>query len=312
MHGVRFREYPTTDPDYQLIAHSPVLFARANTIGRFSDVPLLVYGERLRENGAPVLQYTVIFSNEDGGTSTRALMARWGRTTDIEYIYRVWLNSDGLPVRAIIQGRDHQDVPYEGTRFGNHPLLLPVTNNNMVAPGESAVRYQPAPVLVDLSSSSREQVMDDHPVTYQVMAMELVREGKLRPFGVVAGENVSDLRNYAFLEYRAKNTSSALAVSMDTKQGRSYASDLGRLDYAIGRDGWVRTTVELPPGTKWSGVESIRFDCKVALPAHSGQCELQRVNKLFFLDEHWLPEKPVWSLSTPVSIPTGQSAIFRP
>ena len=43
--------------------------------------------------GRPLLQYTAIFSNEDGGTSTRALMARWGRTTDIEYIYRAWLDA---------------------------------------------------------------------------------------------------------------------------------------------------------------------------------------------------------------------------
>ena len=45
------------------------------------------------ENGQPLLQYTMIFSNEDGGTSTRALMARWGRTTDVEYIYRAWLDA---------------------------------------------------------------------------------------------------------------------------------------------------------------------------------------------------------------------------
>ena len=67
-----------------------MLFARLNTVGRFSDIPLLLYCERLKDEGEDVLQYTVIFSNEDGGTSTRTLMARWGRTTDIEYVYRAF------------------------------------------------------------------------------------------------------------------------------------------------------------------------------------------------------------------------------
>jgi len=81
-----------------------VLFARANTVAKPSDIPLIVYCERLSENGVGFLQYTVIFSNEDGGTSTRALMARWGRTTDVEYVYRAF------PGRATIQAKDHKEV----------------------------------------------------------------------------------------------------------------------------------------------------------------------------------------------------------
>jgi hypothetical protein len=36
--------------------------------------------------------------------------------------------------------------------------------------------------------------MDRHPETYAVMAKELERENKLRPFGAVAGEKISDPR----------------------------------------------------------------------------------------------------------------------
>ena len=89
------------------LAHGPILYARVNTIGRVTDITLLSYCERLVENGRAVLQYTVIFSNEDGGTSTRALMSRWGRTTDVEYIYRAWLDARGNVERATIQARDH-------------------------------------------------------------------------------------------------------------------------------------------------------------------------------------------------------------
>ena len=84
-------------------AYAPVLFERKNAIGKFTDIPLLTYVEELNENGQKILQYTVIFSNEDGGTSTRSLMARWGRTTDIEYVYRAYLKADGTLDKAIIQ-----------------------------------------------------------------------------------------------------------------------------------------------------------------------------------------------------------------
>src|SRR5206468_3644771 len=79
IHGVSFREISTSDPQWNAIAHAPILYARADTIGQFNDVPLISYCEQLTENGRRLLQYTTIFSNEDGGTSTRALMARWGR-----------------------------------------------------------------------------------------------------------------------------------------------------------------------------------------------------------------------------------------
>ena len=85
----RFRQ----PPGLRVYANAPILFARLNTVGKFSDIPLLLYCERLQENSEPVLQYTVIFSNEDGGTSTRALMARWGRSTDIEYVYKRFTKS---------------------------------------------------------------------------------------------------------------------------------------------------------------------------------------------------------------------------
>ena len=87
-HSVEIEEISRQPSDYDVFAYAPVLFARLNTVGQFSDIPLLLYCEHLRVDGEDTLQYTVIFSNEDGGTSTRALMARWGRTTDIEYVYR--------------------------------------------------------------------------------------------------------------------------------------------------------------------------------------------------------------------------------
>ena len=300
-----FQEVPATDA---VVANAPVLFARANTVGKFSDVPLLLYCERLREDGRDLLQYTMIFSNEDGGTSTRALMARWGRTTDIEYVYRVWLDPGGAPARATIQTKDHKEVDYRGPRDGAHPLLIPITDNNMVAPGGSSpIRYQLAPVVVDLAAASREEVMDRHPILYRVMAQELAREGKLRPFGVQDGEKISDPRNYLYIEARIANRDSRSAFLVRLKGERRWrVSHLGKIELAIERDGWVRSTVELPPGTTPAQVAEFGFECFTKEKTPAGACRIEEIGKLFFLDREYRPGASLLSLKPAADVPSGE------
>lgn len=317
--AAEFIQYPPSHSEYGVHANAPILFARSNTAGRFSDIPLLMYCERVGEGGQPVLQYTVIFSNEDGGTSTRALMARWGRTTDIEYIYKVFLKPDGAVARRTVQGPEHKELEYKGPFDDAHPLLMPVTDNNMVAGSTgSSQRYQLGTAFVDLTEKSRETVMDAHRYTYQVMAKELEREDKLRPFGVAAGQKISDLRNYLFIDYTASHQNSAFSVTITLKKGRAFSSDLGRLDYTIWRDGTVRTTVELPPGTGREHVDAIMFKCLVAPAekgqplAHSGACRLAKVNSVFFLDRSYLPAPSFFSFDKSSDMPTGQAVVFRP
>jgi len=318
------REYRPGDEYYPVLANAPVIFAREDTLGRFSDVPLLSYCERLREDGQELLQYTVIFSNEDGGTSTRALMARWGRTADIEYVYRVRLDGSGRPVRATIQTRNHKDVDFDGVREDLHPLLYVVTRNNMVAPeGPATLRYQLAPIVVDLSRNSRERVMDENPVLYRVTAQELEREGKLRPFGVVDGEKISDPRNYLYVEMKLENRDSAVAVLVRLQDEAVWrSSHLGRSDYAVARDGWVRTTIELPPGTDAGRIAEIGFHCLVVptkindkeLWPDAGHCRVLAVGRVFLLDQAFRPGPDLWRLpatAAPLEIPSGQMRVFR-
>lgn len=309
-HDLRVEEIASGNPDFQIYASAPVLHARLNTIGRFSDIPLLLYCER--SNG---LVYTVIFSNEDGGTSTRTLMGRWGRTTDIEYVYR---QPPGA-VQAVVQGPGHQDMEFTGAYDGTHPLLMPVTDNNMIAGAkDSPLAFRLAPVLVDLSVASREEIMDRNPETYAVMAKELEREAKLRPFGVAAGEKISDPRNYLFVDYSAQLTDAALTVAVQTTDGQVYLSDLGRGDVAIHRDGNVRTTVELPPGTKREQIAGVSFQCRVVPPAkgeswaHSGSCNLERVVKAFLLKEDYTPGPSILSRRESIALRTGRGVSFKP
>lgn len=281
VHAVTFRQYKPEDADYAMIAHAPVIFARPNTLRKFSDIPLLAYCEKLGDGS---LRYSIIFSNEDGGTSTRGLMARWGRVTDIEHVYHVW---PAKGAKALIQTRDHKDVEFQGEKAGLHPLLGVVTDNNMVAAeGKSAVRYQLAPVIVDLSSASREQVMDDHPFTWLISARELEREGRIRPFGAVEGNKISAPENYLYIELRAALNAARLAVAVRLEGEKFFrSSSLGEHDLGIERSGWMRTAIELPPATQPPQVAELAIQC---LPernsAGAGSCRVDTIRKVFFLD----------------------------
>ena len=66
---------------------------------------------------------------------------------------------------------------------------------------------------VRLSAAARESVMNRSPWTYRVMAQELIREEKIRPFGTVRGKTVSDPRNYLYVEAGAIQAGAGLAVA---------------------------------------------------------------------------------------------------
>jgi len=296
-------EVRPSDPLYDVVSNSPVLYARANTIGKFTDVPLLAYATREGENGLRILEYTIVFSNEDGGTSTRNLMARWGRVTDIEYVYRVWLNPDGSPLRAIIQGKDHKDIEYAGAHFGWHPVLIPVTGNNMVHfDGRSPVRYQMAPRLVDLSRHSREIVMDDDPITYRISAEELKREGKLRPYGQEDGEKISDPRNYLVVEARLSVENAGVQALVRLKgESRWFSGALGMADNFINRSGWIRTAIELPPGAQ---ADAIAFQCLT--PKRWGSCRVEALGKVFKLTDDYRPGPDLAPTFAPAGLKPGE------
>ncbi len=131
------------DDEQLAMSHAPILYARANTIDRFTDLPLVMYYEILHEAGADLtVRYTAIFTNEDGGTQTAALMARWGRATDIEWVYQFRVRN-GKIIEETFQGIEHEVKHFTGTRTnGNHPLLATASdNNNFSDLACSVVRY---------------------------------------------------------------------------------------------------------------------------------------------------------------------------
>ncbi|HEY7510554.1 MAG TPA: hypothetical protein VIG50_09885 [Vicinamibacteria bacterium] len=280
------------------LAHAPILLQRANAVGRFTDVPLLMYYESEPAGGGRTrLLYTVIFSHEDGGTPADRLMATWGRLTDIELMYAVVLDTAGVIVEETYQGREHRITPFRGRREGRHPLLWVVTDNNMVADrGPTRRRYRPAPERADLRGVSREAVMDAHPWTYRVMAEEVRREGRVAESAPLGSGTVADPGRYVFLEGCADVHDAQLAFDVAVGPGATewVASDGGDARFRVSRGGCFRAAAALPAG---ASVRALRLRAhtrpprkgEAPLPAGAGWARLTRVNRLFRLGEGLVP-----------------------
>src|SRR5262249_47931013 len=249
-------------PEYQALSHAPFVYARPNTIGRFSDIPLLMWYETERVGSHTTLRYSIIFTNEDGGTQTAALMARWGRRTDIEWIYETQSDPRGEVVAATFQGVEHKTLPFQGKHENGHPVLIVASDNNNVSDhGESEMRFALRPIPFDLSRCSREEIMDRNPWIYRLMSEELEREGKISEVSR-GGNQVGDPRRYLYFEAASEQRGTALSFAVKLKDDPTwYTSDLGINYYRIDRSGYFRTTVRLPVNAKLEGIERIAARC---------------------------------------------------
>src|SRR5258706_9911432 len=206
--GAASIDVPTVDiltsgksDDFTAQSMAPILYARPNTVGRFTDLPILMWYEIMPTARGRQFRYSVIFTNEDGGTRTDRLMATWGRTTDIEFVYGVEVDAGGHILAEEFQGPGHDVPPFRGNHEGAHPLLHVSTDNNMVSEsGPSRVRYAPAPERFNLEGVSREAVMDRHAWSYALMAKEMTREGKIDDDAAPGSVRIPDLRRYVFVE----------------------------------------------------------------------------------------------------------------
>ncbi|MBX5478043.1 MAG: hypothetical protein IRZ19_03115 [Pyrinomonas methylaliphatogenes] len=288
-----FNRANTSEEDLIAIANAPIIGARSDSIERFTDIPLLMYYELTRgPEDLLRLRYTLIFSNEDGGTQTAALMARWGRTTDIEWVYELSLRG-GRIEEASYQGVEHRTKPFAGRKIqGDHPLLTVVSSNNNFSDLPSPTRrFAPLPIRVELKSASRESVMDAHPWIYRLMAEELKREGRI-------GESPSDLdkiadpRDYLYIEARAEAKSGPIAfeVQMDGAR-RAFRSDGCDERLCVEREGYFRAAVRLPKDYDPRRITSLRIRCCGCRENLSCSPERVKVLRAFKLDRDYIPHQ---------------------
>ena len=309
--------------DERILAHAPVLMARANTLGRFSDVPLLLWVETDDlGDGRTRLRYSVVFSNEDGGTPPDRLMATWGRLTDIEFVYDAVVDAAGQVLTARYQGPEHQVLDFAGASEGSHPLLHVVTDNNMVSDrGPITVRVAPAPIPFDLASVSREAVMDAHPWTYAVSAREVRREGRVSTRARPGSRKVPDPRLFLTLEACAATEDATVAFSAGVRARdlgiRWFDSDAGLPSLRIARratefpNGCFRGAVALPVGTRAEDVVALRLRAYTKRPGKDepplargeGRVRLERVNTVFLMgsDDRPGPSLFAWRGDVPIA-----------
>ena len=341
--------------DFTAQSMAPILYARPNTVGAFTDLPLLMWYEVEPTPRGRRFSYSVIFSNEDGGTETDRLMATWGRTTDIEYVYGVEVDHAGHVLAEEFQGPGHDVPAFTGRHEDRHPLLWVSTDNNMVSEsGPTRIRYAPEAVRFDLTNLSREVVMDANPWTYAIAAVEMRREGKIVDEAPPGRNTIADPRRFVYVEACGQVGNAALALSIGSvasgvrspvvdrgvrpQPDRAVASgvrlqpdlavasgvrlqpdrelvwtpsDRGLRQYRIVRDGCFRAATPLPAGTRVSDIRALRVQAferppaNGAAPAAAGAVRLTRINKVFMLDEHFLPGPSILQWHGPVSIRPG-------
>lgn len=304
-------------PEHAALSLAPILYARPNTVGRFTDVPLVMWYEVDKTERGSRIRYSVIFSNEDGGTPADRLLATWGRLTDIEYVYGIEFDRSGKVLEETFQGKDHEIVPFEGRREGRHPLLYVVTDNNMVRDrGTTRQRFALAPQAFDLTDASREKVMDENPWTYAVTAREARREGRVVKSPTVGSKRIFDPRRYAVVELCTASDDTtfatftfAVGVAHNGGAPRFVDSTSGAKEYRISRspdnfpNSCFRGAVALPPGTKSSELVALEVRAhtrpakkgEAPPPGPAGPAHLRRVNKIFVMSSSDLPEPSLFS-----------------
>jgi hypothetical protein len=329
MDRVRLTTVPAGSAEHRALAYAPVLHPRPNEVGRFTDVPLVMWYETDTTARGTRIRYSVIFSNEDGGTPADRLLATWGRLTDIEYVLGIEFDQEGRVLEATFQGPDHKILPYRGIVPGRHPELWVVTDNNMVSDhGTTEPTFAPVPIPFDLSATSREAVMDAQPWTYVVSSQEAFRERRVDKKPKPGSHRIFDPRRYVYVEACAETKDAALTfgVAVDGRSGLRWSeSDAGQKDYRIIRqssefpNGCFRGAAALLADAVDAPLRALRFraytrrtrDGEPPIPPGTAAAAVLRVNKVFRLGPGFLPGPSLfeWKGSLPLAVDGPAAAI---
>ncbi|TBL70859.1 hypothetical protein [Paenibacillus thalictri] len=316
--SVKIRTAPVSSEMYDVYKHTPVLYGRNVSHpfeNRFTDTPLLLFYTTEQLAAGKAIEYQMIFSHEDEGTPTPLLLSKWGRTTDIEWIYRVELDEKGEVQNAEFQGPEHVTTEFNGcTALGGHPALQSATTNGMVTDQiGSAYRFLLPPAMEwKPGLEPRERIMDAFPYTYQVTAWEMLRQYTFEAPVVANSYHLADLRHYLFVqtakvtEGPGDSTSIDIQVKLKGIDGwfSSSFGDLRHGEFRCAYDGpyfQFSTAVKLPV---ISGFEHIEEICAVWLPGGEDSVYVPEF-KAFFLDDDYAPMPAIRSLS-PVTVTADQ------
>jgi hypothetical protein len=320
--AVTVSTYSPRNADYLVLRYAPVVYGRnlaelgSPYQNAVTDTPLVAWHETTPATtpGHTVLTYSLVWSNEDGGTNTPALMARWGRTTDIEWVYSVEVDSQG----ARVAGSD--TYRYEA----DHALLETCTsNNNMCDVVDDPMRFFLSTLQTRPVDQAREYLMDTNPWTYQTMAKEMIREHKIEPPSAVTPltPEVSDQRNYLYAV--VKKTTAApndglswvgVALGVRLVGGTTvYLSNHVDPTWSVQRDDPAATTVELPAGTTVDDIAEVSVHRIVVGTDTGAAVHVTAIKRGFFLGAGYLPEQSflTWDDDVVLDGTTPSAVIWR-
>ena len=294
--GVRAGCVPDGDPAAGIWASAPILHYRQSA-GRqdrvATDTPLLMFYREVpapSRSGQGAVEYHVVFSHEDAGTDLTGLLAKWGHTTDIEWVYRTQPPASGGVWRGEYQGRGHRTVAFRGRRaWGVHPVLQIAGRHGMVTERVRGTRRVAlAPALVQPVGEPREGVLHRFPWVYRVSALEVLRQVPLERGAVPYGSAPADPRRYVFLQWKRREEIAPLEAGVRTG-GRWYTSAWGRAELAFHGADAESTAVKLPAGTADAAVDAIAVR---ALAPPGAPIELALV-RAFRLNDAYRPARPL-------------------
>ncbi|HKV43141.1 MAG TPA: hypothetical protein VJT32_00470, partial [bacterium] len=277
------------DPAAPVWRHAPVVHYRAVTSpldSLTSDTPLLLFYRTGSDAHGTVIEYHLIFSHEDAGTDLPGLLARWGHTVDIEWVFRVTLDGTGRPVREEVQGPEHRTLRYAGGRaLGGHPVLQVATLNGTVTDQVRSCFWGAlAPACAQPEGEPREGVLQRFPWIYRVSALEVLRQVPLDdPSPDSRGP--ADLRSYVYVQWKRPPGPETPLEAAVRVGGNWYASAWGQPDLAFAGPDAESTAVKVPIGTDEAAITGIALR---ALEPPGAPLAVRLV-RAFLLDDRYGP-----------------------
>lgn len=222
------------------LIYSPFVNFRENQYkGPPNDVPLLMaYSVHTGSKKRRVLRYTLYLSDEDNQNTsalTNAQLVRYGRTTDIEWIYEIEFDGNLSVVDERFQGALHFPFQFRGgylpaTIGRTHPLLYNYNlgdNNVFMDTAFSWLSIIPNPhqqteptghhlvprYRMDYPQA-RERVMFSEPWMFKVSENELKRQGK----------PAAPVQDQLFVQVRGRLGAGTFRGMLKTSEGNSVLS----------------------------------------------------------------------------------------
>jgi hypothetical protein len=264
----RLRAEQLTGEPAWINAHAPIVELMATDPGgarsaAVHGAPVMMIPAVTRHaDGSKTVEYRVLFTHEEGGTTDPDLFAKHGRAVDSEYMYRVKVDAQGRIVHEEYQSAIHKWLPFKGTRENGRPVLRVSTPNHMFSashhgPGRERWSVACSPALT--AEQSEYSTMLANPWTWELMAKELRRGGNIAAEDAVRGaREIADPTRYAYLDSVSPAvrdaTVAAGRIEFVLTDGRRVTAPTPK-GFASGYFG--RAAVELPAGVGAGDVRSV-------------------------------------------------------